>query len=529
LPSLDAPRSETVGINAIRALVATAALGIDTVDHQRSAAVLTPLDSHLSAAIGSMSADGLADLVVSLVPYWRWRCKAPFALDALTAIRRQARTPAAAASIEIGVAQCSRDLANLDLAAASAERALWLADQGDDAHLHCAAIVEICAVSLRAGVPLLGRDVIVSTTAQCRNHGWSSLAARLLAVTLLCDLSTGSASADTVASAGHELLSKVIVESIGARVALLLALSRHQVVAGDLPAALGLSLRAEATARVLGERSHPFATSVVNTARIRDDAGDHRVASRLLLGAADVFSQRGSARDVAIAHTYAGLALARAGDSQAARTSFQRAVRLGAEALTPLEQVDVVTSTALAPSLGLRPADRIALLGAVDQRVPGYLGRLPASWQSLHREVISDSQVAPVLIPSRSRKPQWTLDEAMEVVHRELHSLLQLPTRAASVGLSRREADVLRLVTHGLSDRQIAEELFIGIRTVNSHISAVLRKLGKTRRSDAAAWVHEDAELPESLNAIFPDFHSVVGCVSLLPPSATDGGSRSFI
>ena len=53
-----------------------------------------------------------------------------------------------------------------------------------------------------------------------------------------------------------------------------------------------------------------------------------------------------------------------------------------------------------------------------------------------------------------------------------------------SAGLSTREAEVARLVIAGRTDREIAAELFIGVRTVASHVSAVLRKLGVGSRRE---------------------------------------------
>ena len=53
-------------------------------------------------------------------------------------------------------------------------------------------------------------------------------------------------------------------------------------------------------------------------------------------------------------------------------------------------------------------------------------------------------------------------------------------------GLTPRERDVLRLLVRGMTDRQIAEALFIGPRTVGTHVANLLAKLGAQNRSEAA-------------------------------------------
>ncbi|MGW7427482.1 helix-turn-helix transcriptional regulator [Streptomyces sp. NPDC054813] len=61
---------------------------------------------------------------------------------------------------------------------------------------------------------------------------------------------------------------------------------------------------------------------------------------------------------------------------------------------------------------------------------------------------------------------------------------------AESLGLTNRERDVLRLVSAGRTNRQIAEELFISPKTASVHVSNILGKLGVSGRGEAAAVAH---------------------------------------
>ncbi|MFD0905607.1 response regulator transcription factor, partial [Actinomadura sediminis] len=61
---------------------------------------------------------------------------------------------------------------------------------------------------------------------------------------------------------------------------------------------------------------------------------------------------------------------------------------------------------------------------------------------------------------------------------------------AEGLGLTERELEVLRLITAGRSNRQIAEELFISPKTASVHVSRILAKLGAATRGEAAAMAH---------------------------------------
>jgi len=54
--------------------------------------------------------------------------------------------------------------------------------------------------------------------------------------------------------------------------------------------------------------------------------------------------------------------------------------------------------------------------------------------------------------------------------------------------LSAREREVMRLIARGFTYREVASELFISIKTVESHVSAVLRKLQLSSRHELTRW-----------------------------------------
>jgi non-specific serine/threonine protein kinase len=62
---------------------------------------------------------------------------------------------------------------------------------------------------------------------------------------------------------------------------------------------------------------------------------------------------------------------------------------------------------------------------------------------------------------------------------------------AAADRLSKRETEIAGLVADGLTNREIAERLFMSQRTAEGHVARILRKLGFTTREQIKAWVAE--------------------------------------
>ena len=63
-------------------------------------------------------------------------------------------------------------------------------------------------------------------------------------------------------------------------------------------------------------------------------------------------------------------------------------------------------------------------------------------------------------------------------------------------GLSQREVEVLRLISGGKTDREIADELFISFRTVGNHVRSILNKTGAANRTEAAVYANQHGLAP---------------------------------
>jgi DNA-binding NarL/FixJ family response regulator len=82
--------------------------------------------------------------------------------------------------------------------------------------------------------------------------------------------------------------------------------------------------------------------------------------------------------------------------------------------------------------------------------------------------------------------PQITLRLLQHLAH------ARSPTRAEpAVPLSGREIEVARAIAKGLTNAEIAAELFISLSTVKSHLASIQNKLGVRNRVEIAAWTWE--------------------------------------
>jgi DNA-binding NarL/FixJ family response regulator len=77
-------------------------------------------------------------------------------------------------------------------------------------------------------------------------------------------------------------------------------------------------------------------------------------------------------------------------------------------------------------------------------------------------------------------------------------------TDGAVVKLTKRELEVLRLFTHGLSQTEIARRLFVSPKTVGTHTERLFKKLGAHSRAQAVSLAYQYALLDRAREGVSP-------------------------
>jgi NarL family two-component system response regulator LiaR len=71
-----------------------------------------------------------------------------------------------------------------------------------------------------------------------------------------------------------------------------------------------------------------------------------------------------------------------------------------------------------------------------------------------------------------------------------------------SAGLSPREAEILALITQGLSNQEIADRAYLSINSVKTYIRSAYRKIGVQRRTQAVLWGVAHDFMPDTVRTV---------------------------
>jgi HD-GYP domain-containing protein (c-di-GMP phosphodiesterase class II) len=154
---------------------------------------------------------------------------------------------------------------------------------------------------------------------------------------------------------------------------------------------------------------------------------------------------------------------------------------------------------ALAPLAGLASMHHERLDGS------GYFRAAPAATQDLAARVLAAADVYHALTEDRPYRPAFRPDEAarrleaMALDGEAVRAVIEAAggkasrrSQARPAGISDRELDVLRLLVRGLSEKDIAERLFISAATVHSHIAHIYEKSAVSTRAGLAMFAMEN-------------------------------------
>jgi predicted ATPase/DNA-binding CsgD family transcriptional regulator len=311
--------------------------------------------------------------------------------------------------------------------------------------------------------------------------------------------------------------------------------------AGEAPTAMPLLLQAERGARALGDRwivchallnrSFLLATDAAfagsgqaspeelleECIRLVRELGDKRVLPAVLIhigvlrrnagdldGAATAFSEAlDTARQTGDKHSVAGsLALLaqvvrKQGDLRRAISLCRESLALEIEQNHPENLAEVLAELAqLAASAGLA-SHAATLLGSSDAVYPA--SSQPSRDQMEEREALlgdlagtlGRDAFAAATEAGRKLDPRGWMEVARQVERAVLDSAAagqgRQTNRSPVSALSGRELEVLRLMADGYSNQQIADALYISLRTVTNHVTNILGKIGAASRTAAVA------------------------------------------
>jgi HD-GYP domain-containing protein (c-di-GMP phosphodiesterase class II) len=151
-----------------------------------------------------------------------------------------------------------------------------------------------------------------------------------------------------------------------------------------------------------------------------------------------------------------------------------------------------------------------ALAGMHHERMDGsgYHRGCSAAQIPLPARVLAAADALQAMTQARPHRDPVTVDEAAERLLRDARAGRHDPDAAAAVvsaaggsaqpsaglrpaALSEREVEVLRLVAEGLSNRAIAQRLYISPRTAEHHVQHIYAKIGASSRASAALFAME--------------------------------------
>jgi DNA-binding CsgD family transcriptional regulator/tetratricopeptide (TPR) repeat protein len=273
------------------------------------------------------------------------------------------------------------------------------------------------------------------------------------------------------------------------------------LVDGELSLEAGELDRAERLLSLSREHPRPRPAGAMDlgyslglSVRVAARRNDTQAVSELLRRVATEIAEAGPQRRNGFSDTWHG-ALTAATRSGLSISELEALRDLLSEPPFPIgRKGDPAWAPHLEGAVALLAGDTTAAVAYYDEAVKGGKGRsVPAHADALlglsRAQMLTGDNAGALRAAQQARKildrfAGWRRDEADALIRRL--TATGSPSRVGE--LTARELEVAALVAEGLSNGEIGKRLYISTKTASVHVSAILRKLEMSSRSEIAAW-----------------------------------------
>jgi predicted ATPase/DNA-binding CsgD family transcriptional regulator len=257
----------------------------------------------------------------------------------------------------------------------------------------------------------------------------------------------------------------------------------------------GAAAASESAVSLLTALHHPMGTAMAREALgfVRLQAGNQAEARRELEAAEALCRTHGDRWLLSYVLYSIGVADIRANEPSRALVRAEESLGLKREIDDRVGAHRVLELSAIALARDGQHARAASVLGfaiahtrTLGTRVSGWTGAELAAAELDMTERLGSARFT----AAYNAGARMSFDDAVRLVLNE-RAADRVDSRAAPAagGLSRRELEVAGLVAEGLSNKQVATRLFISERTVTTHVTNILNKLGFDSRVQIASWV----------------------------------------
>ena len=226
--------------------------------------------------------------------------------------------------------------------------------------------------------------------------------------------------------------------------------------------------------------------------------GDTEQATALLEESLALFQDIGDSSNIAIGLMHSALAALTQGDHERVKALSEESLKLLQKAEDKQHIPDCLEIMAGGAGAQGR-AQRAARLWGAAEAMRKDIGvplqpedrKLLDPYLATARSSLGEAVWQATLAEGRAMMPEQAIEYALLAEGPVLRSPVIRRSGGGSAALTPREEEVAVLVSHGLTNRQIASELSISEHTVATHITKILKKLGLSSRSRLSAWVAE--------------------------------------